>query len=507
MCIYPRSIRENDMGRRSITGGVTAKGQGRIQFELWFEGVRYRPTLVRTPTEANLRRAREQLAGIKARITAGIFSFAEEFPEFRSLKDVPHQGAPRTCNQVFDAFIAHCESRVVKNDLATVTLACYRRILDAAWRPKLGAIRFLDVRYSSLVKIADEADWSKKSYNNVISVLRRAFKFGYRDYPEKHDPTSSLKSARLRKQDRPAVNPFRIGEAELLIGAIHRDWGEAQGNYDEFRFFTGLRPSEQIALLVTDFDPLKRRLTIDKARVAGIDKDSTKTGEARRVELCPRALSVLERQLALRARLQHEGRIHHDHLFFKDNGEPIRNLLYPYVRWRQTLQRLPSIRYRKPYCARHSSVSWNLMSGKNPLWVAKQHGHTITTMLKAYAAWAEGATRSDIQGIKRAMASEARRPERIDPSDWLRPKSSPTVAVSAARRAEARMEPGVIVAPPASFATGFATRHRQGRAKCSKTRGITGGERGIRTLEGLLTLTPLAGVRLRPLGHLSDLGL
>ena len=31
----------------------------------------------------------------------------------------------------------------------------------------------------------------------------------------------------------------------------------------------------------------------------------------------------------------------------------------------------------------------------------------------------------------------------------------------------------------------------------------TGGERGIRTLEGLLTLTPLAGARLRPLGHLS----
>ncbi len=31
----------------------------------------------------------------------------------------------------------------------------------------------------------------------------------------------------------------------------------------------------------------------------------------------------------------------------------------------------------------------------------------------------------------------------------------------------------------------------------------SGGERGIRTLEGLLTLTPLAGARLRPLGHLS----
>ncbi len=32
----------------------------------------------------------------------------------------------------------------------------------------------------------------------------------------------------------------------------------------------------------------------------------------------------------------------------------------------------------------------------------------------------------------------------------------------------------------------------------------TGGERGIRTLDGLLTHTPLAGERLRPLGHLSS---
>ena len=43
----------------------------------------------------------------------------------------------------------------------------------------------------------------------------------------------------------------------------------------------------------------------------------------------------------------------------------------------------------------------------------------------------------------------------------------------------------------------------------STPRGIDsmyGGEGGIRTLEGLLTLTPLAGARLRPLGHLSVSG-
>ncbi len=36
------------------------------------------------------------------------------------------------------------------------------------------------------------------------------------------------------------------------------------------------------------------------------------------------------------------------------------------------------------------------------------------------------------------------------------------------------------------------------------TRRLGGGEGGIRTLEGLLTLTPLAGERFRPLSHLSD---
>jgi hypothetical protein len=84
----------------------------------------------------------------------------------------------------------HCASRVTKRDMATVTLASYRRVLDGFWRPHIGSERFLDLRYSTLVRIADNVTWSKKSYNNAISILRRAF--GYRDHPEKHDPTCGL---------------------------------------------------------------------------------------------------------------------------------------------------------------------------------------------------------------------------------------------------------------------------------------------------------------------------
>jgi hypothetical protein len=60
-------------------------------------------------------------------------------------------------------------------------------------------------------------------------------------------------------------------------------------------------------------------------------------------------------------------------------------------------------RRRGPYHARHSSVTWQLMLGKNLLWVAKQHGHSVEVMLRMYAAWLEGATESDIHAIKQAV--------------------------------------------------------------------------------------------------------
>jgi hypothetical protein len=121
----------------------------------------------------------------------------------------------------------------------------------------------------------------------------------------------------------------------------------------------------------------------------------------------PRALAVFRRQLALRARLKAAGAIGHDHVFFRETGEPFWNLQIPGKRWRTTLDSL-KLRYRRPYTARHSSVSWNLMVGKTPLWVAKQHGHSISTMLRVYAAWAEGAVESDIEAIKRSMNRHAR---------------------------------------------------------------------------------------------------
>jgi hypothetical protein len=41
-------------------------------------------------------------------------------------------------------------------------------------------------------------------------------------------------------------------------------------------------------------------------------------------------------------------------------------------------------------------VSRDLLIGRNPLWVAKQHGHSLLTMLRVYAAWTADASEKDV---------------------------------------------------------------------------------------------------------------
>lgn len=106
------------MGSKWFTGGVVAAPRGRIQFDFRLDGIRYRPTIKRPPSEANLRRARERLEVIKRQIKDGRFSFADEFPDYRFLRRLKGAYQVRLCKDVFDEYLAHCEARVRRDDLA-----------------------------------------------------------------------------------------------------------------------------------------------------------------------------------------------------------------------------------------------------------------------------------------------------------------------------------------------------------------------------------------------------
>jgi hypothetical protein len=93
-------------------------------------------------------------------------------------------------------------------------------------------------------------------------------------------------------------------------------------------------------------------------------------------------------------------------LFFLEDGSPISNAEVTRRRRNETLARLPQIRHRGLYHARHPSVSRNLMIGKNLLWMAEQHGRGVQVMLNMYVARLKGAIEGDLESIREAMQSE-----------------------------------------------------------------------------------------------------
>src|SRR5205814_2681350 len=128
---------------------------------------------------------------------------------------------------------------------------------------------------------------------NITSPVRTSFKYCYNDLHGKSNPALSLPSFRITMKDRPKVDPFTIQDAESIIAASHRMHGEWYGNYEEFRFFTGLRQSEEFALQVEDCNLATGKINVTKAVVEEEMKNRTKTNQDREITLCPRALQVL----------------------------------------------------------------------------------------------------------------------------------------------------------------------------------------------------------------------
>ena len=77
----------------------------------------------------------------------------------------------------------------------------------------------------------------------------------------------------------------------------------------KLRFFTGLRPSEELALVVIDYDAEHGRVERHQGAHQRVDSDVTKPGEDRHVALCPGAMAFFERQLRLSERRVQSGPI------------------------------------------------------------------------------------------------------------------------------------------------------------------------------------------------------
>lgn len=366
------------MGSKQQFEGVYAR-EASILVSFNWEGRRHRERIALTPTTANLRAAARLRDEIIKAIEIGKFTindFAEHFPASPHLKK---SGGP--IGATFEA-AAEAWLTIIADELAPTTVKEYSNTLYRHFIPEFGARQIGSITYEEFaLHVAKKKIKSGKTFNNVMTPARGVFGYALKTKKISVDITAEIPT---RAHQKAQPDPLEIEEIELLLGHLRKRPDDQWLNYFEFAFFTGLRPSELIALRWGHIDFRRRKVSVEAARVRAVDKDA-KTHRSRDVDLQSRALAALIRQ-------KKHTFLAGEFVFsnpatgerFWDTGAPVQDC------WRPALKAV-GLRNRDAKQARHSFATMCLHAGMNPAYVARQMGHTDTRMFfEVYSKWIDG---------------------------------------------------------------------------------------------------------------------
>lgn len=388
------------------TEGVRPIGSG-IEVRFKYHGRTLRPLLRMKATKANLMHASRLRKQILEEIAHGTFDMLKHFPDYKFASKFAAPVPPtsdRTLQDWFDVWAGFAE-----RELEHSSVAIYKRHMKAYWLPTFGSLLPQQISHealqSHLALLASERTdedgrkrpgLSRKSQNNILIPLRHVFDLIGRSPGAGPNPVEGIENLRVQTGD---PDPFTLEEVELALADLRKRCGQELADYFEFAAFAGLRVSEQIALRWEHVDLRSATVMVVRSKVMAKAKDRTKTAVARTVELNDRAAAVIERQ---RARTQ----LKDAEVFWNPaTGKPWHDEQGQRKEWAITLRRC-KIRHRPPKELRDSSVTFALMAGADPWYVARQHGHSLQVMMKDYAKWIPNADRGrNRRAINAALSS------------------------------------------------------------------------------------------------------
>jgi integrase len=369
------------MGRDKQLEGVYAR-EASILVSFQWQGRRHRERISLNPTSANLRAAFRLRAEVISAISLGpdkftIDDFARYFPDSPWLKKQPVP-AGATFGEIADAWMM-----LAGQELAATTIKEYRNTLNKHFLPAFGQTQISAITYDELsTHMAAMAIKSPRTFNNVMIPARQVFAHAMKTKKLAEDVTRDINS---RKSTKPAPDPLDTEEIGLVLAHLRAHCDEQWLNYFEFAFFSGIRPSEQIALKWGNVDFRREQVRIDAARVRAIDK-GPKTHSIRDIDLQEQALAALMRQKK-HTYLAGEHIFHNPYTGepFPDTGSPVQ------IAWRPALKKL-GIRDRDARQTRHTFATMCLHAGMNPAYVSAQMGHANPRMFfEVYSKWMNGA--------------------------------------------------------------------------------------------------------------------
>ena len=259
----------------------------------------------------------------------------------------------------------------------------YKGILDLYLIPTFGKKRLGKVTEADIENLIKDLNdrLSNKRINNILVPLKTLFKTAYRRKIITVNPIDGIGMLRTEKTE---IKPLSMEEVRLFLENVDSNFKD----YFEVAFFTGMRPSEQIALKWDNIDFNRAKINVVDARVMG-EESSPKTVASRRaIDMLPPVKEALERQ-------SEKTFLGSPYVFVSKEGSivDINNLRKR--TWYPALKEA-GLRRRTMYEARHTFATLMLSTGENPNWISRMMGHTSVEMLfKKYNGYIPNLTHQD----------------------------------------------------------------------------------------------------------------
>ncbi|MBV7428093.1 MULTISPECIES: site-specific integrase [unclassified Acidovorax] len=358
-----------------------------LQIDLRAHGYGKEPLLM-SPTPANVRYAERLRLEILGKIERGTFVLAEYFPDSPRVPKVEPSaeataGVKHTLGDVFQEWL-----KIKRPEIQHSTADQYQQTLDSYHFDTVRKMDASQLTFRELKILLAGLPENSKTFNNVASVLSMALEYGHL---AKMIPEALHVHIAMRKHQKPQPDPFTLDQVEVLL----QRFSSAQGrDYYEFAIFTGMRPSEQIALSWSKVDLHAGTVLVDEALTRGKIK-GTKTTDIRELELTARARQVLERQRAVSQLAGGRVFVGEDGAAFSSTDDPLRL-------WWKPAMKLSGLRQRDARQTRHTFATVCLMAGITPAWAARQLGHSVEMFYRVYSRWIDradkGAERRKLDG-------------------------------------------------------------------------------------------------------------
>jgi integrase len=348
----------------------TFKTEQRIQIAFSFRGVECRelePPGAITQTAVTL--AGGKRAEILRKISAGVFHYADYFPQSTRAKQFDTTGRRVLMGKLLDRQLEAYEHQVKNGSLSPSTLDGYRKAITSDRMKYWRDLALHDATPSKLRDWIGGLGLTSKFTRNLLTPLRSVFEDALNDELIKSNPFDKIALNKLIRQTSKAsdyeVDPFNAEERAKLLEAARPD----ERPMLRFWLASGLRPGELIALRWDRVDVDGRKARIDLNQVGGVEKGPKTSAGIRDVELNDSAIEALEAQRPITF----------------GAGERV----FPNPRtgrawttdsqlrktWWVPLLERSGVRYRNPYQCRHTYASALLTAGHNPWFVAQQLGH------------------------------------------------------------------------------------------------------------------------------------